>query len=228
MTDVGDGAGGGMARVPAAYWHIHAGAMAGLNHALSNRVMACEGIAIAARNGRANWLERMDREQEALSTLLALYRLLESPVGESHEAIAVSDALNDAIALFGHYPVLREIRIVRTGAGDAGAVEAPRRGLTQAILVLLREVARRVDATDPDAVVTVRVALEGATARIVVATVGLSDPDTSDDVDDLDAATGVLGLPPGAVVAARTEPGGFAAELTLPVLGRGRVPGLGA
>jgi hypothetical protein len=153
---------------------IHDEVFAGLNHALSNRVMGLESfLTIAERRGTADWSGVM-AEQARLERLLQLYRLLEEAPRERPEPMHVSEPAADATDLLGHHLGLRDLVVEGESAPDGAVVSLPRRHAVRAFLVLLYEAARRADpawgrvswryeigADDVTVMVTTKPALDG-------------------------------------------------------------------
>lgn len=124
---------------------VHDAVFAGLNHALSNRVMGMEGvIAIGQRRGAVDWPSIL-AEQERSTQLLQLYRLLEVVPDERAEPMHVSEPVADATSLLRHHLALRDVIVGSEIAPESAVVTLPRRSAVRAILVLLYEAARRAE-----------------------------------------------------------------------------------
>lgn len=199
---------------------IHDAVFAGLNHALSNRVMGLVAfMTIAERRGTVDWSDLM-AEHARCERLLQLYRLLEVLPGELAEPMHVSEPLADAIDLLGHHLGLRDIAVEIDPAPAMAVVSLPRRRATRAFLVLLHEAARRADGAS--ARVHWHYAL-GADEVTVVATVR---PGTEADADCtlLMAAPALVGGVPEDVRCILDPGHSYHAELRLPLLRAGSRP----
>lgn len=121
--------------------------LCGLNHALSNRAA---GLAIVSllREGRqisAVEVEELTAETAKVDKLLRLYRLLERHDAAQVEPIRVPDAVSDALALFAHHPLVREVTCTVSGEADTPPVLLVPSAFVHALVLLVNAAAIRID-----------------------------------------------------------------------------------
>lgn len=121
--------------------------LCGLNHALSNRT---SGLAIVSllRDGRpvnAAEVEELSAETAKLNDLLRVYRLLERHDAAQAEPIRVPDAISDALALFAHHPLVRDVACAVSGDADTPPVLLVPAALVHALVLLISAAAVRID-----------------------------------------------------------------------------------
>jgi len=110
----------------------------GLVHSLNNRLTALSAFGELAALGDAEFSigAVLPAEVARLERVATLFRLLVND-GSPAEALEVESALDDAIALHQHHPVLRAIRCEVTREGTPLPVRAPRWALVRLLATLL-------------------------------------------------------------------------------------------
>jgi hypothetical protein len=192
---------------------IHDAVFAGLNHALSNRVMGLESfVTIATRRGSADW-NTLAAEAARLEKLLQLYRLLEVSASERAEPMHVSEPTADAMDLLGHHLALREVPVVSDGAPAEAVVSLPRRLAARAFLVLLHEAARRADRDGA----TVHWRYEIGADDVTVLATTRPAADADDDPVLLEAARPLVAGAPDAVWSVLDPGRSYVAAMRLPL-----------
>ncbi|MBI2406696.1 MAG: hypothetical protein HYV19_00145 [Gemmatimonadetes bacterium] len=200
-----------------AWLQIHHALFAGLNHALSNRVMGIESaLTISERRGVVDW-SLMTGEQARLERLLQLYRLLEVVEGERAEPMHISEPVADANDLLAHHLELRDVAVESDPVPPTAVVSLPRRLAARSFLVLLYEAARRAHPEAP----SVRWSFEAGVDDITVMATVRPAPD-ADPGDAMLAAALLVGAAPGAVWSVRDPGRSYAAAMKLPLLHAGR------
>lgn len=148
--------------------------VAGLTHALSNRVATISAAAhwLGSASGEARQVAVMLAEETAkLEDIVHLLRLLPENERAPAEPIHVPEMLAETAALFRHHRALRGRRCVVQAASDVQPVWAPRAALRQALLLALA-------ATEQGAGQEVTIGCAGTDA-VVVLSIGPADPDAS-------------------------------------------------
>jgi len=113
----------------------------GLNHEFSNRVslarLAPQLLAMAEAGDRdMQRIAAAEGQSDDMLQLLRLYRLLVFHTNEPAEPIIIADVLDDAVSLFNHHTIFRDIEIRVTPDATIPPVLLDPASLTQALLLL--------------------------------------------------------------------------------------------
>ena len=127
-----------LARSGAAEWlALSDDLLAGLVHALNNRVTALGVCAELAALGDEQMLEGglLQAEVDRLQKVSALVALL--PTRGRAEALEIGPVLEDAVAMHGYHPRMRGVECAMEIAGAPQPVRAPRWALLRLLLIMV-------------------------------------------------------------------------------------------
>ncbi|MBA4070826.1 MAG: hypothetical protein C0497_03180 [Gemmatimonas sp.] len=202
--------------------------LCGLNHALSNRVSGLAIISLLREGWQMNAaeVEELTAEMAKLDDLLRLYRLLERHDAAQAEPILVPDAVSDALALFAHHPLVREVTCTVSGDADTPPVLLVPSAFVHALALLISAAAVRIDGGTRAGGLHLSYAHDAALVSIVVETRtpawALPEDDPNGGVPEL-AAIGWLTRGAAVSVAeSRTSDGALRLEMRLRTLARAR------
>lgn len=120
--------------------------LAGVGHALSNRVAALTAVGqVLAATTEGPFTKALSTESSRLQRAVQLLRLLIRRWDTEPEPIRVEDVLKDVVELLGHHPEVRNTSIRLEGAAGLAPVWSERSLLTHALCIVLSVAAEAVE-----------------------------------------------------------------------------------
>lgn len=220
----GDGAPGPdpeLAGVGEAWLEASDGLLAGVGHALNNRVAALAAVGqVLASTSEGPLSRALSAESSRLQRTVQLLRLLVRRWAGEPEPIQLADVLADVAELLSHHPDLRAESIRVSADPGLPPVLSERSALTHAFCLLLIPAARAAERAGGEPL-EIRCSATAAEVRVEIPFPGDADQPPAAAVDPL-AARGLIERA-GGELSAREEAGALAGlEVRLPTLTEAR------